>query len=209
MSKNDINEIGERCMSLETISFTRMDEGTEAEYQLLDRLFKVHEDGLADNVLGMLDRLAGDKLGYKIDRYQHSLQSATRALRDGADEETVVCALLHDIGDILAPQNHSDLAAAILQPYVSEANHWVIKHHGIFQGYYFWHFLGGDRHAREQYRGHPLFDRCARFCERWDQVSFDPDYDTLPIETFQPMVKRIFARQPFGDHLKAEMTDLA
>ncbi len=196
-------------MSLETINFTRMDEGTEAEYQLLDRLFKVHETSLVDNVLGMLDRLAGDKLGYKIDRYQHSLQSATRALRDNADEESIVCALLHDIGDVLAPQNHSDLAAAILQPYVSETNHWVIKHHGIFQGYYFWHFTGGDRNARDQYRGHPLFDRCARFCARWDQVSFDPDYDTLPIDAFEPMVRRIFARQPFGDHLKVEMTDLA
>src|SRR5437868_6874324 len=123
-------------MTLETINFTRMDEGTEAEYQFLDQLFKVHEVDLADNVLGMLDRLGGDKLGYKIDRYQHSLQSATRALRDNAAEETIVCALLHDIGDILAPQNHSDLAAAVLQPYVSEANHWMIKHHGIFQGYY-------------------------------------------------------------------------
>lgn len=196
-------------MSLETVNFIRMDEGTEAEYQLLDQLYKVHEEGLAGNAIAMLDRLAGDKMGYKIDRYQHSLQSATRALRDGADEESIVCALLHDIGDILAPHNHSDLAAAILQPYVSEDNHWVIKHHGIFQGYYFWHFVGGDRHAREQYRGHPLFDRCARFCERWDQVSFDPNYETQPIETFMPMVERIFARQPFGDHINVRMTDLA
>ncbi|MDY0882925.1 HD domain-containing protein [Dongia soli] len=196
-------------MSLETVNFIRMDEGTEAEYQLLDRLYKVHEEGLAGNAIALLDRLAGDKMGYRIDRYQHSLQSATRALRDGADEESIVCALLHDIGDTLAPHNHSDLAAAILQPYVSEDNHWVIKHHGIFQGYYFWHFVGGDRHAREQYRGHPLFDRCARFCERWDQVSFDPDYETQPIETFMPMVERIFARQPFGDHIKVRMADLA
>jgi predicted HD phosphohydrolase len=196
-------------MTLETINFTRMDAGTEADYQLLDRLSKVHEIGLADNVLGMLGRLAGDKLGYQIDRYQHSLQSATRALHDGAEEESIVCALLHDIGDILAPQNHSDLAAAVLQPYVSEANHWVIKHHGIFQGYYFWHFLGGDRNAREQYRGHRWFERCARFCERWDQLSFDPSYETLELDVFEPMVRRIFARQPFGDHLKVDMTDLA
>jgi predicted HD phosphohydrolase len=182
----------------ETVSFTRMDEGTGEEYQLLDRIYKKLDLGLADNVLAMLDRLRGDKMGYQIDRYQHSLQTATRAQRDGADEETVVVALLHDIGDILAPWNHSDLAAAILQPYVSPDNHWLVRHHGIFQGYYFWHHTGGDRFARERYRGHPMFERTAAFCEKWDQTSFDPNYDTLPLEAFEPMARRLFARPPFG-----------
>jgi predicted HD phosphohydrolase len=182
----------------ETVSFTRMDEGTREEYQLLDRIYKKLDLGLADNVLAMLDRLRGDKMGYRIDRYQHSLQTATRAQRDGADEETIVVALLHDIGDILAPWNHSDLAAAILQPYVSPDNHWLVQHHGIFQGYYFWHHTGGDRFARERHRGHPMFERTAAFCERWDQTSFDPDYDTLPLKAFEPMVRRLFARPPFG-----------
>ena len=182
----------------ETVAFTRMDKGTYEEYQLLDRLYKKLDGELVGNVLGLLNRLKGDPMGYRIDRYQHSLQSATRAQRDGADEETVVVALLHDIGDTLAPYNHSDLAAAVLQPYVSADNHWLVKHHGIFQGYYFFHHYGGDRFARERYRGHPMFERTALFCERWDQTSFDPGYDTLPIEAFLPMVQRVFARPPFG-----------
>ena len=181
----------------ETVGFTRMDEGTYEDYQLLERKYRVHVDNLADEVLGMLKRLDGDPLGYKITRYQHSLQTATRALRDGADEETVVVALLHDIGDILAPENHADIAAGILKPYVSKDNHWLVQHHAIFQGYYFWHHIGGDRNAREAYRGHPMFERTALFCERWDQTSFDPAYDTLPLEAFEPMVRRIFARPPF------------
>jgi predicted HD phosphohydrolase len=186
-----------------TVNFIRMEEGTYEEYQLLETIYKKHETALPDSVLGALDRLKGDAVGYKIDRYQHSLQSATRAMRDGADEETIVVALLHDIGDILAPQNHSDLAAAVLQPYVSANNHWLVKHHGIFQGYYFWHHIGGDRMARERYRGHPMFERTAAFCQNWDQNSFDPDYDTAPISVFDPMVRRILARKPFGDHVGA------
>jgi len=182
----------------ETVHFTRMDEGTLEDYQLLDRLYKKLDLELFDNVVGLLDRLRGDKMGYKIDRYDHSLQTATRALRDGADEETVVVALLHDIGDTLAPWNHSDLAAAILQPYLSPDNHWLVRHHGIFQGYYFWHHGGGDRFARERYRGHAMFERTAEFCERWDQASFDLNYDTLPFTAFEPMVRRLFARAPFA-----------
>jgi len=183
---------------METVSFTRMDQGTREDYRLLDSCWREHHGPtpLTEAVLSHLKLLAGPKLGYRIDRYQHSLQSATRALRDDADEETVVCALLHDIGDTLAPDNHSELAAALLRPYVSEQNHWVIKHHGIFQGYYFWHHVGEDRNARERYRGHPHFEACADFCERWDQTSFDPDYDTLPLEAFAPLVRRLFARPP-------------
>jgi predicted HD phosphohydrolase len=182
----------------ETVAFTRMDEGTYEDYQLLERLYKKLDHELVGNVIGLLDRLKGDKLGYKIDRYDHSLQSATRALRDGADEETVVIALLHDIGDTVAPHNHSDLAAAVLQPYISADNHWLVQHHGVFQGYYYFHHCGGDRFARERFRGHPMFERTAMFCERYDQNSFDPNYDTLPIDTFMPMMRRILARPPFG-----------
>jgi predicted HD phosphohydrolase len=182
----------------ETVSFTRMDQGTREDYQFLDGQWRAHHGPkhLTRSVLAQLKLLQGPKLGYPIDRYQHSLQSATRALRDGADEETVVCALLHDIGDTLAPDNHSGLAAAVLLPYVSERNHWVVLHHGLFQGYYFWHHVGGNRNARERYRGHAYFEACAEFCERWDQTSFDPDYDTLPLSDFEPMVRRIFARPP-------------
>ncbi len=184
---------------MESVTFTRMEDGTREEYEFLGGLWSDHHQGrVADSVLAMLKTLEGPKLGYQIDRYQHSLQSASRALRDGADEETVVCALLHDIGDTLAPDNHGSLAVAVLRPYVSEANHWIVQHHGLFQGYYFRHHLGGDRNERERFRDHPQFEACAEFCDRYDQTSFDPDYDTLPLEHFEPMVQRIFARPPRG-----------
>lgn len=182
----------------ETVGFTRMDEGTYEDYQLLDRKYKTHVTALADSVLDMLKRLQGDKIGYKVDRYEHSLQTATRAFRDGAEEELVVCAVLHDVGDILAPDNHAEIAAAILRPYLSADNHWLVQHHGVFQGYYFWHHYGADRFAREKHRGHPMFERTALFCERYDQVSFDPSFDTMPLAAFEPMVRRLFARTPWS-----------
>ncbi|MFQ5467923.1 MAG: HD domain-containing protein [Kiloniellaceae bacterium] len=182
---------------METVTFMRMADGTREDYAFLDRLWTAHKQAhLSPNVLGLLKAMRGPMLGYKVDRYEHSLQTATRALRDGADEETVVCALLHDIGDTIAPDNHSAIAAAVLRPYVSDRNHWIILHHGIFQGYYFWHHLDGDRNARERYRGHEHFQACVDFCERWDQTSFDPDYDTMPLEAFEPMAHRLFARAP-------------
>lgn len=182
---------------MKTVSFTRMADGTREDYQFLARQWAPSEGELADNVLALLNRLQGPTFGYPVDRYKHSLQTATRALRDGADEESVVCALLHDIGDSLAPENHGALAAEILRPYVSKENYWVVKHHPVFQGYYFWHHLDQDRNARDRYADHPCYEACARFCERWDQQSFDPDYDTLPIETFEPMVRRFFGREPW------------
>ena len=152
---------------------------------------------LFDSVLGLLQRLRATSSSTRSTATITHCR-ATRALRDGADEETVVVALLLDIGDTLAPWNHSDLAAAILQPYLSPDNHWLVQHHGIFQGYYFWHHSGGDRFARERYRGHPMFERTAEFCEKWDQRSFDPNYDTLPFDAFEPMMRRLLARPPFG-----------
>ena len=181
----------------ETVAFTRMADGTYEEYQLLARLYEPLVKRLPDEVIAMLDRLAGDKLGYKVDRYEHSLQTATRAFREGADEETVVCALLHDIGDTLAPENHAQLGAAILRPYISPDNHWLVQHHAIFQGYYYYHHIGMNRDERERYRGHPMFQRTADFCEKWDQNSFDPSYDTMPFATFEPMLHRLFGRKPF------------
>jgi predicted HD phosphohydrolase len=182
-----------------TVSFTRMQDGTAEEYALLGRIAKAHVQAtLTGNVLAMLKRLEGPAMGYKIDRYQHSLQSATRALKDGAAEEMVVAALLHDIGDVVAPENHSALAAAVLRPYVGEETHWVIQHHGVFQGYYYFDKIGQDKDAREAFRGHPHFQACADFCEKWDQTSFDPDYPTEPLSTFEPMVHRLFAKEPKG-----------
>lgn len=183
---------------MDQVSFTRMEDGTAADYALILREEeKLKATHFADHVLGLLKAMQGPKLGYRIDRYQHSLQSATRAERDGADEETVVAALLHDIGDTVAPDNHAELAATVLKPYVSHRTWWVVQHHGIFQGYYFWHHIGGDRNAREVYRGHPYFQDCADFCAKWDQTAFDPDYDTAPLGHFEPMVRRLLAREPW------------
>ena len=183
-----------------TIDFINMADGTREEYELLERHYRPFSEGLPERLMMHLKLLSGDLMGYKIDRFQHSLQSATRAQRDGVDEEMVVAALLHDIGDTISPENHSELAASVLQPYVGAKTHWIIKHHGLFQGYYYFHHLGGDRNARDRYRGHPMFEACAEFCARYDQNSFDPDYDTMPLEAFEPALRRIFARKPFGDH---------
>ncbi len=146
-----------------TVAFTRMDQGTREEYEMLEQLYQPLFGRLPGNVLDCLKLLGGDKLGYKIDRLQHSLQTATRAFRDKADEETVVVALLHDIGDNLAPENHGEFAASVLRPYISEANYWLVKQHPVFQGYYYYHHVGRDRDERERFRGHPHFEKTTAF----------------------------------------------
>jgi predicted HD phosphohydrolase len=178
---------------METVDFIHMADGTREEYEFIRECEEGRDVRLADTVLEMLLGLGGETFGYKVDRLTHSLQSATLAMRDGADEEQIVCALLHDIGDNYAPFNHGQFAAAILRPYVSEENCWVIAHHGVFQGYYYFHHYDQDRHARDRFKDNPYYEACARFCERWDQCAFDPDYETLPLETFEPMVRRLFA----------------
>jgi len=176
------------------VSFTAMADGTAADYALLDRYERVHAAGLADRVLAALEVLDGSLGGYRISRLEHSLQTATRARLDGASIEWVVAALVHDIGDELAPFNHSEYAAAILQPYVAEEVHWVIRHHGVFQGYYYAHHLGGDRNARDRYRGHRWAALCEAFCARWDQTSFDPDFPIHPLDSFDDEVREVFGR---------------
>ena len=181
-----------------TVTFTSMAEGTREDYELLGRLGADFAAKTADRVLEQLRGLSGSLAGYKVDRLEHSLQAATRAHRDGADEEMVVALLLHDIGDLLSPHNHSELAAAVLRPYVSEKTYWIVRHHGLFQSYYYAHHHGGDRNARDRYRDHPWYQDAVDFCHRWDQPSFDPDYKWLALEVFEPMVRRIFAREPFS-----------
>ena len=183
----------------ETVSFTSMAEGTREDYELLEQLEAEFANGTANRVLATLRDLAGSFTGYRVDRLEHSLQCASRAYRDGADEELVVAALLHDIGDLLSPFNHSELAAAVLRPYVSERTYWIVLHHGLFQSYYYAHHTGGDRQARDAYRDHPWYQDTVEFCHRWDQPSFDPDYQSLPLEFFEPMVQRIFGRPPFSE----------
>lgn len=152
---------------------------------------------MLDYVLSNLELLKDEDPGTAgVDRYTHSLQTATRCLRDGETAETVVCALLHDVGDALAPDNHAELAAAILRPFVTEQNWWVVKHHDIFQGYYYFHYVGKDQKIRDEYRGNPYFGACVRFCQRWDQLSFDPAYPTEPLNRFLPIAREIFGRTP-------------
>ncbi len=177
------------------VTWTRMEDGTEEDYRYLEELFHRHTSGhLVEHLLGTFRLLEGPTLGYQIDRARHCRQSATRALRNGEPTDMVVAALFHDIGDVLAPQNHSEVAAAILAPYVDDEIAWVIRHHGLFQGYYYFHHLGGDRDARDRYRSSPHFDRCADFCANYDQNCFDPGYDDLPLEDFLPLVEEVFAR---------------
>jgi predicted HD phosphohydrolase len=175
-------------------TFTAMRDATRDDYQKIGRHSMEFFSGLPDRILTHLKLLEGDTGGYAVDRLTHSLQSATRAQRDGRDDEYVVCALIHDIGDTLANVNHSELAATILEPFVSEKNHWIVKHHGIFQGYYFFHHLGLDRNLRDRYRDHEWFRDCAEFCEKYDQNCFDSEYDTQPLESFEPALRKIFAK---------------
>jgi predicted HD phosphohydrolase len=184
-------------------TFTRMQDATREDYMVIAHHMVGFVQGLPDRILAHLRLLEGDTGGYAVDRLTHSLQTATRAHRDGRDEEYVVCALLHDIGDTLATANHADLAATILYPFVSDANHWIVKHHGIFQGYYFFHHLGLDRNMREQFRGHPQWRECAEFCAKYDENSFDPAYDTAPLSFFEPMVRRVFAAAKRSIYLPA------
>jgi predicted HD phosphohydrolase len=182
----------------ETVSFTAMKDGTREEYALLARLEKPFLALTADRVLDELRRADEVTLeGYKISRLTHGLQSATRAMRDGADIDWVVGALLHDIGDGLAPQNHDRMSAEVIRPFVRWDVAWVVEHHGIFQMLYYAHHYGWDRDARERFRDHPCFDSCAEFCERWDQSSFDPDYPTEPLSRFEPMLREVFGRKAY------------
>jgi len=170
-----------------------MRDATREDYHKIGRHSEGFFKGLPDRILTHLKILGGDTGGYAVDRLTHSLQTATRARRDGRDDEYVACALLHDIGDTLGTADHAELAATILEPFASEKHVWIVRHHGIFQGYYFFHHLGLDRTLRDRFCDHPYWRDCAEFCEKYDQNSFDPAYDTLPLEAFEPAVRKLFA----------------
>ena len=189
----------------EHVNFVNMKDGTREDYELLARLEKPYLALTADRILEELKRAGEATLeGYKITRLQHGLQSGTRALRDGADLDWVVGALLHDIGDGLAPQNHDKMSAEVIRPFVRWDVAWTVEHHGIFQMLYYGHHYGWDRNARDQFKDHPVFDNCAEFCERWDQSSFDPDYPTETLEIFEPMVREVFGRKAYNPEIIQE-----
>lgn len=174
-------------------TFTDMKESTQEDWSRVAAEFLPFAAKLPGRVIDHLRLLDGDYGGFIVDRLTHSLQTATRAHRDGRDEEYVVCALLHDIGDTLGSFNHPDIAAAILKPFVSPENHWMVQHHGIFQGYYFFHYLGMNRDARDQFRDDPLYAYTAEFCAKYDAPAFDPEYDSLSLDFFEPMVQRLLS----------------
>jgi predicted HD phosphohydrolase len=178
------------------VSFRQMKDGTREDYLLLDESERDFAKGLPQQIMTALKRLDHSLEGYPLTRLGHSLQTATRALRDGADDELVVAALIHDLGDELSPYNHAEIAAGIIRPYVREEVTWIVEQHGLFQTYYYVHHMGGDRQMRDKFKDHKWFESCANFCERYDQASFDPDYDTLPLEAFAPLVEKIFSRTP-------------
>ncbi len=189
---------------MKTVAFTQMKDGTQEEYIYLQNLEHDYIRGLPDRLLVALKRLGDSMEGYQVSRLTHSLQSATLAEADGADLETIVAALVHDIGDDLAPENHSQLAAAVLRPYVRAEVTWIVEMHGLFQMKYYAHHYGKNPDGYLAYKDHPWFESCNRFCERYDQAAFDPAYPTQPLSHFEPMLREVFTRTPFDPAILKE-----
>jgi predicted HD phosphohydrolase len=177
------------------VEFTEMQHGTREDYELLEIYEREYVSELPARILSSLEQLAGALGGYAVTRLEHSLQAATRARKDGADDELVVAALIHDVGDELAPFNHSEIASGIIRPYVRPEVTWIVEQHGLFQSYYYAHHFGGNRDGRERFRDHHWYQACKDFCANWDQNSFDPKYPWDPLESFEPVVRRIFTRK--------------
>ncbi|MBY6127418.1 HD domain-containing protein [Qipengyuania aquimaris] len=190
----------------ERAKFREMKEGTKEDWAIIGAEYREFAKDLPDRVLEHLKLLDGDFGGFPVDRLEHSLQTATRAHRDGRGEQYVVMALLHDIGDTLGSYNHPEVAAAIIKPFVTEEIHWICQNHGAFQGYYYFHHLGMDRDLREKFRDSPHFEACAEFCEKYDQAAFDPDYESESLEFFEPMVRRVMEK-PLASMYKTAVED--
>jgi predicted HD phosphohydrolase len=182
---------GVQSTTADRATFANMQDSTAEDWAIIGSHAADFMAALPDRVLAHLRLLGGDFGGFAVDRLTHSLQTAARAEKAGRDDAYVLCALLHDIGDTLGAYNHADVAAAIVKPFVAEDLHWMVEHHAEFQGYYFFHHIGLDRDMREQFRGHPHFEHCAQFCHLYDQNSFDPGYDSMPLEAFEPMLRRV------------------
>ena len=180
------------------VSFTRMSDGTAADFEIIAANDRLTDAALADRILDHLRMQASDSGAYQVDRLEHVLQTATRAERDGADVDWIVGSLLHDIGDVLAPHTHGQVAFEILRPFVREEVAWVVRHHGVFQRFYNAALPAGERASRDQFREHRFYQAAVDFCELWDQVSFDPNYPSLPLEHFVPLVQEVFSRAPFS-----------
>ena len=174
-------------------SFTAMVDGSDEEWMIIGKAGLENQATLPGRMVEHLKLLEGATGGFAVDRLTHSLQTATRAAEDGRDDEYVICALLHDIGDILGPHNHAEVAAVILKPFVSEQNYWMVRRHAVFQGYYFFHHLELDRNMRDKYKGHDYYEYTAEFCHKYDQNSFDPDYKTMALDDFMPALETVLS----------------
>ncbi len=184
---------------MQTVDFIHMEDGTREEYEFLDRMEDEYKAGLPDRILEALRMLENSNSGYRITRLEHCLQGATRDYRAGESDEYIIAVLLHDIGDELATYSHSEMAAAILRPFVSERLYWIVKHHGVFQMYYYAHHCGGDRNSRERFRDHAWYQDAIDFCHNYDQNCFDPDYVSEPLEFFEPILRRVVSSPSFDD----------
>ena len=192
-------------MPKKNVKFKHMKDGDKEDYLLLQKYEENYVSLTYERIIEELTRQGKNTMeGYKITRLDHGLQSATRAYNDGADIDWIVGALLHDIGDGLAPQNHDRFSAEVIRPYVRDEITWVIEHHGIFQMIYYAHHYGWDKNARDEYKDHPCFETCSKFCERWDQASFDPDYPWKSLDYFEPMVEEVFSRKAFSSEVIRE-----
>ena len=182
---------------MKKVSFIEMKYGTKEDYLFLDKHEKKYAGETADRIIKFMSGLTQTLEGYQVTRLEHSLQSATKAFKNGESEELVVAALLHDIGDSLAPQNHDRFSAEVVRPYLREEVTWVVEHHGIFQMIYYAHHYGWDKNARDRFKDNIYFKSCSDFCERWDQKAFDPNYESKPLKFFEPMIKDVFTRPPY------------
>ena len=184
---------------MDKVNFRKMEVGTAEDYAFLNKLEDKFKSDLPNRLIEALKGLQNSISGYQINRLDHSLQGATRALRAGEDTEMIMAVLFHDIGDSLAPFSHSEMAAALLRPFVSVKIYWIVKHHGVFQMYYYAHHCGGDRNTRERFIDSPWYEDTIHFCHNYDQNCFDPDYDSKPLEFFIPMIRDFFAKPRADD----------
>ena len=186
---------------MEKPTFTRLDHATKQDIlQIVEYMQNYSKTNLPTFLLKLLCELKSDT-AFPVNRLEHSLQTATRAYHDHASDELIAVALLHDIGEILSPRNHGEVIAAILRPYISEQHYWLLKHHSIFQGYYFWEKIGLDKNSRDKYRDHSAFELTEMFCEKWDKVSFDPNFKSIPLTEFEPLIYQLFMKEPNYSHL--------
>ena len=184
---------------MKTVNFIHMEDGTREEYEFLDQQEEIYREGHVERLLAAMRNLQNSFSGYRVSRLEHCLQGATRAHRAGESDEMIVAILLHDIGDELAPLSHSEMAAAILRPFVSEKIYWIVKHHGVFQMVYYAHHCGGDRNARDRFKDNPWYQDAVDFCAKYDQNCFDPDYDSEALEFFEPVLRRLMAKPRMDD----------